>query len=329
MLKKTTLAVIGLAVSGLASAGMYSTPPAPTCTPGDVTVPCVANMWDIGVQALYLNTTYSRGLAYQLNTTGTLREVDPDGGWGYRLEGSYHFGTGNDITFDWTHYDVNDTLLGYRGSYPLLTIFGPVTVPANYSLYLDNKFDQVNMVLGQHTDMGLLKNARFYGGFQYADIRVKGLQTFSVSPAVVSAIGGVRGQYQTDFNGVGPVIGIDYSYDLTPAFSITANTATSILFGTARTDNSVLYNNGLVPVDIYGSKKSIVPSLQAKLGANYAFPLAYGILNIEGGYEVINYFNALQNQTPGINNVFGTRGVATNDFSLYGPYFGLKWLGNA
>lgn len=324
MLKKTTLAILGLAASGFASAGMYSTPPAPSCTPGDVTVPCVENKWDLGVQALYLKPVYSAAKGYNLTNplTSNFQELDSKWDWGYRLEGSYHFNTGNDLSMTWIHYDVNSNHGNYTGALPL-----PFTSITPFSTGLANKFDQVNLVMGQHVDFGLLKNARFYGGLQYAKIRVDQRNHFATIPAAYAAMGvGAIDQFDnSDFNGAGPVVGIDYSYDLPQSFSITANTAGSILYGSSRYSSGVvLQPNGLVPISAYANKKSIVPSLEAKLGLNYAYEMAQGALNIEGGYQAINYFSALENRT-----LFGFGNVASSDFGLYGPYLGIKWVANA
>src|SRR3989338_274579 len=150
MLKKTTMAVLGLSISGMAAAGMYSAPPAPTCVPGDVTVPCEAKLWDLGIQALYLRPVLDADRAYEsLSNDGHhYNNLDTDWDWGFRLEGSYHFSTGNDITMNWSHYDNDQYHDGFNGT---LAIPGFSVLPfADYAVQSQNKFDQVNLVFGQH-----------------------------------------------------------------------------------------------------------------------------------------------------------------------------------
>ncbi|KTD14006.1 Lpg1974 family pore-forming outer membrane protein [Legionella israelensis] len=321
MLRKTILTALGLAASSFALAGM---PGSKACLQGNVTVPCETKKWDIGVQALYLKSAFDADYVYGLAQNGFYRDADNDWDWAFRLEGSYHFSTGNDITMTWIHYDTGDHHGGFNGLIPLNESFIALNIP--YVLRIDNQFDQVNLVMGQHTDVGLFKNIRFYGGLQYADIRVDASNNFLITPTLLVAAGvrAVRQYHNTDFNGVGPVIGIDYAYNLTDGFSVTANSAMSILYGTGRFSDGYLFSNDLIPVANYGSKKMVVPSLEAKLGVNYAFSMAEGVLNLEAGYQAVNYFNALQ--TRGLN----ATGTPTNsDYGLYGPYLGAKWVGYA
>ncbi|MDX1836323.1 hypothetical protein DIZ81_02170 [Legionella taurinensis] len=325
MFKRITLAILGMSISGFAAAGMYGAPPAPTCTPGDVTVPCEAKKWDLGIQALYLKPIYDADKAYGLaaSSLSEYKDVDNEWGWGYKLEGSYHFRTGNDITVDWLHYDVDSNNGAFTGVFP--SPLGGV-VNANFTHTFTNKFDRVNAVMGQHVDMGMRKNARFYGGFQYADIRVNSNLAYSVvSPTILLLTSGVFGTQNTDFNGVGPVVGVDFSYDLTESFSITANTSGSILYGTGRYNEATFFGNNLVAFTRYGTQKSVVPSVEAKLGANYAYETANGTLNIEAGYQVFNYFNSLQH----INPLCGCLRIDMSDFGMYGVYGGLKWVAAA
>lgn len=317
MLKKTTIAVLGLAASSIATAGTMG----PVCTPGNVTVPCVAQQWDLGVQALYLESAYSATKGYRETfSVADPRRLDDVNSWdwGYRLEGSYHFNTGNDVTVAWTHLSSDSNQTGISSFTPF-TLFTPVYAYGSKQ----DRFDQVNLVLGQHADFGLVKKMRFYGGMQYANIQINNTTFF---PGAVPQFGNISMFANTDFKGFGPVTGLDYSYNLTDSLSVTANGAGSILYGTSRINTGIVASpSGLVAASAYGSKKAIVPSLEAKLGANYAYAMAQGVLNLEGGYQVVNYFSPLQGQ---LFDVFGNS-LSSSDYGLYGPYVGVKYVGNA
>ncbi len=310
MLQKVIYTVLGFAVSGIATAGAMG----PVCTPGSVTVPCEAKAWSLGVQALYLRPLYDSDRAYVVSSNNIYEKQDK-WGWGYELDGAYHFSSGSDLALNWMHYDVDSHIGNFIG-------ITPVGV-TGYSMDHTNKFDQVNLVMGQHVDFGQLKNARFYGGLQYANIHSHDFRDYELNAvARANHITGIGSHDNSDFNGIGPVIGIDYSYDLPHGISMTANTAGSILSGTSRNSTGFAYApSGLVPTNTYQSKKAIVPGFGAKLGLSYAHAMAQGVLNISGGYQVVNYFNAL--------TVLKTGARTDSDFGLYGPYFGLSWLGNA
>ncbi|WP_298623091.1 Lpg1974 family pore-forming outer membrane protein [uncultured Legionella sp.] len=325
MLKKTTLAVLGLAASSFAVAGTMG----PVCTPGNVTVPCEAALWDIGVQGLYFGQIFDANKAYQHNLlpARTYDGINNEWDWGYRLEGSYHFNTGNDATATWVHYRNNSNRDGFLGVIPIPAGVTPLT--SVYSLDDSTYFDQVNLVLGQHADFGLVKKMRFYGGLQYANINNESTAYFARSPALLipSGITSVNQFEKSDFKGFGPVVGIDYSFNVTNEFSVTANGAGSLLYGTSRVDYGFVGTPaGAVLVDYYGSKKTVVASLEAKLGVNYAYAMPQGVLNLQGGYQVMNYFNALQSTG---YNAPGTGVFGSSDYGLYGPYFGVKYVGNA
>lgn len=331
MLKKTTLAVIGLAASSFASAGTMG----PVCTPGNVTVPCEANRWDLGLQALYLQSVYSASKAFQLvlpaapSPATALVGIRNNWDWAFRAEGSYSFKTGNDLSVDWMHFRSANGIAGYVTD--LFLPVGGAVVPlvSDEQIANRNRLDQVNVVLGQHVDAGAVDNLRFYGGMQYANLQTNVVNYFTTPlPQFLAPITSVNLFNNADFKGFGPVVGIDYSYDITDAISVTANGSASILYGTSR------YNLGfladpleVILASVYGSAKTIVPTVAAKLGLNYGYTMANGVVNVEGGYQVLNYFNVLQTQaiTPvNVNNL-----VTKSNYGLYGPYFGVKYSGNA
>lgn len=320
MIKKTTLAVLGLAASSFAVAGTMG----PVCTPGNVTVPCEARQWDLGVQALYLRSLFDADRSYQSSLTNSSVEAKNDWDWGYRIEGSAHFNTGNDATMTWMHFQSNANNGNFVGLIPISPVVAPFT--SGFTRISQDEFDQVNMVMGQHVDVGMVKKMRFYGGLQYAHIRAYATNFYFASPFTALGLPSVSQTDNADYKGLGPVIGVDYAYHFSNEFSLTANGGGSILYGTSRISNGYVGAPlGLVIASRSGKRGAMVPSLEAKLGLNYACNMAMGTLNIEGGYQAVNYFNALQ--STGRAGFVGP--IADSDYGLYGPYLGLKYVGNA
>jgi hypothetical protein len=324
MLKKTTIAVLGLAASGLATAGTMG----PACVPESVTVPCAAQLWDLGAEALYFRSMFGAQKTYQLKfdpTTASLapriKDVRNDWDWGYRLTGSYHFNTGNDVTVNWTHFHSNARAAN------ILTLIAGTDLLMPSDFVGKDRFDQVNIVMGQHVDLGMRDHMRFYAGMQYANIQAMA-QTFITNPAIVAAVGSPLNLFDnTDYKGFGPSIGIDYSYDIYNGLSLTANGSGSILYGTSRYHEGLVVTDfNLIEAQVYARKKAVVPSLEAKLGLNYAYNFAQGTVNINAGYQAINYFSVLTTQP---FQMLTNLDFASVNYGLFGPYFGLKYVGNA
>lgn len=326
MLKKTTIAVLGLVASGYAAAGAMG----PVCTPGNVTVPCEARKWELGADALYMRPIYSAHKSLQFVPTvptgavsSEVADVRDDWSWGFRVMGSFYFNTGNDITVNWTHLnskgDFNNLLAPL--AVPPATV---LQVPANYESR--DQFDQANIVLGQHVDVSARKKMRFFGGMQYANIQSNATSYLNY-PLIPLQFGSTVSVFDnTDFKGIGPVAGIDYSYALFNGLSVTANGTGSILVGTSRYHEGFVVDNlHAIYAQVSARKKSIVPSLEAKLGLNYAHDFWEGTINIDAGYQAINYFNPLFSQNFQLPNAQ----VQAVNYGLFGPYFGLKYVGNA
>ncbi len=326
MLKKTTIAVLGLTLSNLATAGAMG----PVCTPGSVTVPCEARLWDLGAEALYLKSIYGAAKGYQRKynpTTGLqdsrLKDVKNDWNWGYRIIGSYHFNTGNDVTVNWMHFSSSGSQGNILAPF-VVTGVGTLSLPAGMDS--NNRLDQVNIVMGQHVDMSARDKMRLYGGMQYANIQSMA-QTYLYANSIIASIAPVSIFNNTDYKGFGPTLGIDYSYELFNGLSLTANGSGSLLYGTSR------YHEGYVATRFnaiiaqpYARKKAIVPSLEAKLGLNYAYNFAQATVNIDAGYQAVNYFNALSTQ---VFQVPTNPQISSVNYGLFGPYFGMKIVGNA
>lgn len=300
-LKKTAL-VVFMSASSVSFSGTMGA----LCQPGNVTVPCPSTAWDFGIQALYLKPSYSANTAFVgfiLNGNRQIRnEFKSDWNWGFKLEGSYHFNTGNDVNINWYHYSEKTTqsFILYSQTYRTNIAYTTSAKP---------KWDAVNFEFGQHVDFGEFKDIRFHGGFQY-------LQLTHDIDNLYGPTGTVY-QNQLEFKGFGPRVGMDMTYNFNNSFSIYANGATALLVG----NNELNGRSSVTELYISASKWTTVPELEAKAGANYNCSLGNGVLTIDAGYLWINYFNAQYSISE------STVQEETN-VAFSGPYVGLKWLGN-
>ncbi len=340
-LKKTAIAVLAFGSSAVFAGTM-----GPVCTPGAVTVPCESTAWDFGAQALYLKPSYNGlgqfGLgAIQTSTVAaptTTLNVDNvnnagNWGWGFKLEGSYHFRTGNDLNLNWYHLGTtNNRSDAFTGTYlsTAPAVGTPFAVAPNQAVgQLKTKWDAVNLEFGQLAHFGEMENIRFHGGVQYSYI----------NPSLNSAVrNSTTTAYEVQssslkYNGFGPRVGADFAYGWGNGLGMYANAASALLVGTQKFAQSAVNSSPVgtnVAQNFTGSSTQIVPDLEAKLGLTYTYAMAQGDLSLDVGWMWVNYFNALAFETQGAA-ALGTTGAPfgqTTNFGVQGLLFGLKWVGN-
>jgi len=302
-MKRTAMAILALS-SSITFAGTMG------CAPGMATVPCERTAWDFGIEALYLQHIADADLGYlgqSIDNTANLTafsDYDSDWDWGFRLQGSYHFNTGNDFTVSWIHYDVSNK---HNSS------FGIDNLVTDLRMNLKHDWDQVNFEFGQHVDFGEVKDIRFHGGLSYTRIKNRTHSNFNVNAQVVTP---VSSNLSAEFSGVGPRVGADLSYGLANGFKVYAKSAMALYAGTSK-----FHVSTTIPSVTKGSKNAMVPELEAKLGANYTMNISNGDLSFDVGYMWTNYFNALHaTPVPGI--------IAESDSAYHGLTFGAHWVGN-
>ena len=318
-LKKTVFAVCAISSSAVFAGSM-----GPVCTPGSVTVPCAHSAWDFAGQALYLKPAASNHGFLGSNSVNGVEQYNREKftwGWGFKLEGSYHFNTGNDLNLNWYHMNesfnqptVNTDIsnaLSFARTYGINTV--------------KPQWNAVNLEFGQHVDMGEFVGVRFHEGFAYARVQTKRDFTGTGVP-FVGASTPFYATLNKVYNGVGPRLGADTSYNFGNGFSLYGNAATALFVGTGSFNKNISQIPGGFPLPVgstqTGSQTYIVPELEAKLGVTYTYAMVQGDLSLDAGWMWINYFNA-QHEPIIVAGI-----VESSDFGLQGPYIGLKWVGN-
>ena len=339
-LKKTALAVIALG-STAAFAGTMG----PVCSAVNVTVPCENTAWDLGGRALYLQPSLGGITGQNTVTAGTFNGGSlantitlgkaPSYNWGFQFEGSYHFNTGNDFNVNWYHFrgSNSSTLVPTAAQVNALNSITPfdfvgVTTTGLSNIYQasSSDWDQVNMEFGQHVDFGENKFARFHAGMQFA--RVAASTTLNLNN-----VSGTYGANSTPFtgnfsfipstvyNGFGPRVGSDLTYDWGNGLSVYGTGALGLLAGSAKESIQPTLGTATT-LGISTSSARVVPTLDAKLGFMYTYAMAQGDLSFDIGWLWNQYIGALTSAN------FDGQTAQSENFGIQGLYFGLKWVGN-
>lgn len=302
--KKTTLAIFMLASNSIFAGTM-----GPVCTEGNATVPCEHSAWGFGAQALYLQPTFQNDFY-----TGTFTNAEGrtthgghimDWGWGFKLEALYQFSSGNDLNLNWYHYDKSTSS---SSTYSLPT---PPHTPHAFNIDINPKWNAVNAEFGQLVKFGELKSIRFHAGAQYAQLETN---IFGTTP------GFAPNDAQAKFTGFGPRFGVDMAYHLPNGLGVYGNGAAALLVGsnkfTAITTGAL---SAALAGRSYGSTRSTIPEIEGKLGATYSYAMPQGNAILDVGYMWVTYVN-------GQAYLSATNLGGGFDFSMNGPYVGLKWV---
>lgn len=261
--------------------------------------------WDFGIQALYLKPSFTSGFAYLEDTrvapnTDRRNPLKQNWGWGFKVEGSYHFCPDSDVDLNWYHYKNSS-----GGT------FVYQTNPTADHYTFTPEWNAVNLEFGQAIHFNQIKNLRLHGGLQYAQLKT----TYHAEGT--DPIKGHGTKLETmQYNGVGPRIGMDLSVGLIKNVDLSAYFGgdIAILVG----HSNFHFNETFFPYTTSGSRPTVVvPEMGLKIGAKYDYAMCGGHLLFDVGYLLVNYFNALDLRSDFV--------ASESNFALNGLYAGIKW----
>ena len=176
---------------------------------------------------------------------------------------------------------------------------------------------------------------RMFAGLRYANMD-HSLKTL-LNDATFLSINVIRGnqEFDSQFSGWGPRIGVDARYCWSGGFGFDANVSSALLVShiDASYQANLFFGSSNVPVSSFQAKNNevtrLVPVLEAKMGIDYAYTMSSwcnSSLVFEFGYQLTNYFNAIDH----VRVVDPDTGIVvyqnmTTDVGFEGFYLGVKY----
>lgn len=300
-----------------------------------------ANSFLLGATGYYLRASATNGdFDYASNDAffadkahGFIDNLDPSYDWGWGIHGTYFAPNGvNDITIRYFHSHNTDTdsdasAIG-EGISPFVNAIDAGFSGSNVTASMKAKVDQVDLIGGQNIGIRSCLNLHPFFGLRWAEIK-RSLDS-AIYDNVVDRF--MVTHNHSRFEGLGPVLGMDANYFLTPEFSLVARMGTALLVGEVKPHLAFFSNDTPVNVAAPGaadfhpktSSHRVVPVIDMKLGADYTYMFnssTISAMSLELGWKFTEYFNVNDN----INATAATLVAATirsssADLSLQGPY---------
>ena len=346
------LYALGLTVC---SAAVYAHTSYPIDTRSLVTIPNLQPGVEFSFAALALKPAasnlnyviFNKGLPIQ-SPSWTEKELQPDYDFAYEVGGRYIFPGGSDVSLTWTHLNSSstDSTVAPNNNFFLGPDYeiGPDSIPIrNASGKVQFKYDVINLDAGQFVDFGRHVEMRFFGGLSDANLReyVKAIYSGSIPLGIYAGPFRTEQDVTAKFNGIGPRVGLDASYDTDYGVRFLGEAAVSALIGSSYSKTAYLSSAQELLIK-YGQQTNgqfikdkrvtqVIPGIDAKLGVSYKHAFSNCmILNVKAGYQAAVYINAINQYLPGSlvdggpldsGGIFvATMNHTQSNYSVQGPF---------
>lgn len=311
-----------------------------------VKVPASNDHFFVGLEGLYLQASDTNGdLDYSNTNTVTagpttfhnnINSIDPSHQWAWRIIAGYEYGAANDITLSYLHArPSDDDSVSVTSPAAIKNPNDPFTGVIDYTSAsgdVDYELDQVDLTLGQKINPLRCITLHPFGGLRYARITRDLDTTFNLpSSSFVETASD-----NSKFTGIGPIAGLDASFDVGNGFKIVGRVDAAVLIGTidesfsasAVTRGTVVDLAKNVDVD---STRRVVPVIDARLGAAYTYDMGNeSDFTVELGWQASAYHDAVDKVSIGNDGglqanlagggTFDTPVRNTSSLGLNGPY---------
>lgn len=328
--------------------------PRPCCVsrPCDVFLSTPVQTFEMHASALLLQPT-SNNLHYAVEAlplplpspNWKVFEIDTDYHWGFDvgLREIFHCANTN-LTLNWEHFHSSDSASKQVASSDMIGPFFEIGPDASAYIKASGRaifhFDEANLDYGIFVNFGDRLQMNLLAGLDFARIKQTLFSKYSNSDGTI-----VRSiKVPSTFWGAGPQFGLDFSYCIVDGFRFTGGAMASFLVGPQK--NHTIYEAlqpllptlGITPPNRQttrvSKKTQVVPEIAGKLGLSYLMTFCDKyMLNIEAGYQVQLFVNAIQsvdigsevNTPPVLPDTIGvfarTFEQNLSNFALAGAYF--------
>ncbi len=272
-----------------------------------------------------------------------------DYNWGWGADISYHFpGNGRDVNLAFTQLNTSHSDSATDPSRGFTIPTSPaisLSQSGKHSAEVDTNYNAADLTFGQLIEIGQRLSLHPFAGLRYASIDYKAKanedDTYSISIELggedgpISFTDNTKGEstWESDFQGLGPRFGSDAEVNLGNGFSLRSTLGLSLLVGdldvrekgsanelftvTWRGVTTIVSDQTTDTNNEIQTNTRVVPEADAKLSAMYTTYVDNGYsLSFEAGYQVTNYFDAVQ------NSVMSTQDTSTqySNYFIQGPY---------
>jgi hypothetical protein len=274
----------------------------------------------------------------------------------HEVHPSYHFGfdvgiagifhsSNSTLSLNWEHFHTLDSHSKTVAPENMLGPFfeiGPDASPykkaRGHSFFC---FDEVDLDYGVFVDFGSRLRTDLYAGVSFAKIRQTQHVKFESNDGNTART--IRPHSR--FWGVGPQIGVDFSYRIIKGFNLIGSGVGSIYVGMM--ENFTRYKSGSPVFMMAGfevpnkqrttvsDRSQVVPGLEGKLGLSYVYTFKrHWMIALKAGYQAQIYLNAIQSTdiasqvnvppVPASGGVYVRTFTRTlSNFALAGPFAAL------